>query len=168
MKVRNITAISLLSAVALILFVIEAQIPPIVPVPGIKLGLANVVIVFTAYALSRKKAAFVLAVRVILGAIFTGQALALIYSACGALVSFALLCAVKGAFTKRQMWAVSGFCAIAHNAAQLCAAAAIMQTTAVFWYAPALCISGIVTGLFTGFAAQFTLNGLDKAGFKFS
>ncbi len=166
MKVKNITAVSLLSATALILFVIEAQIPALVPVPGIKLGLSNVVTVFAAYAMSRKKAGLVLCIRVILGGIFAGQALALIYSICGALLSYALLCAVKDVFTKNQMWAVSGFCAIAHNAAQLCAAALIMRTYAVFWYAPILCISGIITGVFTGFAAQFTLRGMDKAGIK--
>ena len=168
MKVRNLTAVSILSATALILFVIEAQIPTLIPIPGIKLGLSNVVTVFTSYALSRKKAGLVLALRVILGGIFTGQALALIYSVSGAVLSYMLLCVIKRFFGKRQMWAVSGFCAIVHNAAQLGMAALIMRTAAVFWYAPALCISGVITGVFTGLAAQFTLLALEKSGVKLS
>lgn len=168
MKIKTLTSLSILSAAALILFVIEAQIPTLIPIPGIKLGISNVVTLFTAYAMSRKKAGFVLAVRVVLGSIFTGQALAFIYSACGAILSFAVLCALKSVLSKKQMWAVGGFCALAHNAAQLLAACVVMRTQAVFWYAPVLCISGVITGIFTGLAAQLTLQSLERSGVRFT
>ena len=85
MKTKKLTAMALLTAVALIIFVVEAQIPALVPIPGIKLGLANIVTVFTVFAIGAKEGAAVLFVRVFLGAVFAGNFSTILYSGAGGL-----------------------------------------------------------------------------------
>ena len=83
MNTRRLTTLALLSAIALTIFMIEAQIPALVPIPGVKLGLANIVTVFTVFALGPKEAAAVLFVRIFLGAVFAGNFSTIFYSAAG-------------------------------------------------------------------------------------
>ncbi len=73
MNVKKLTLLSMLSAIALTIFMVEAQIPPLLPIPGIKLGLANIVTVFAVFALGPKEAAAVLFIRIFLGAVFAGN-----------------------------------------------------------------------------------------------
>ena len=73
MKTRKMVTLGLLSAIALTIFMVEAQIPPVVPLPGVKLGLANIVTVFAVFVLGAKEAAAVLFVRIFLGAVFAGN-----------------------------------------------------------------------------------------------
>ena len=81
MKTKRITRLALLTAIALTIFLVEAQIPALVPIPGIKLGLANIVTVFTVYALGSKDGCLVLAARIFLGAVFAGNFSTILYSA---------------------------------------------------------------------------------------
>ena len=83
MKTRKLTTLALLSAIALTIFIIEAQIPPLVPIPGVKLGLANIVTVFTVFAFRGRDGAAVLSVRIFLGAVFAGNFSTIFYSAAG-------------------------------------------------------------------------------------
>ena len=83
MKTKKMTLLALLAAIALTIFMIEAQIPSPVPIPGVKLGLANIVTVFTVFVLGPKEGAAVLAVRVFLGAVFAGNFSTILYSAAG-------------------------------------------------------------------------------------
>ena len=73
MKIRKLTVMAMLCAVALIIFVVEAQIPALVPIPGIKLGLSNIVTVFAVFTLGSWEAALILAARIFLGAVFAGN-----------------------------------------------------------------------------------------------
>ena len=73
MNTRKLTTLGLLSAIALTIFMVEAQIPPIVPLPGVKVGLANIVTVFAVFVLGGKEGAAVLFTRVFLGAVFAGN-----------------------------------------------------------------------------------------------
>lgn len=147
----------MLAAAALVIYVIEAQIPPIVPIPGIKLGLANIVTLFTMLTLGRGEAFAVTALRIILGSIFTGGMMSLAYSAAGGALCFILM-SVLTLFTKESMtWLVSVIGAIGHNIGQLAAAVILTGTIQILWYLPALILSAIVTGLFTGIAAQYVL-----------
>ena len=73
MKTRKLTTMALLSAIALTIFMVEAQIPALVPIPGIKLGLSNIVTVYAVYAMGAKEGAAILFVRIFLGAIFSGN-----------------------------------------------------------------------------------------------
>ena len=96
MKTKKMTLLALLAAIALTIFMIEAQIPSPVPIPGVKLGLANIVTVFTVFVLGPKEGAAVLAVRVFLGAVFAGNFSTILYSAAGG------VCAIGGKFLRRS------------------------------------------------------------------
>ena len=82
-KVKKLAAAAMLTAAALIIFIIEAQIPPIVPIPGIKLGLSNVVTLTAILMLGKAWGSGVHIVRIFLGTLFTGQAVSFLYSISG-------------------------------------------------------------------------------------
>lgn len=90
-KPRRLTEIALLTALALIIFLVEAQIPVIVAIPGIKLGLANMVVLFAIFWLGKKEALLVLFLRIFLGTILVGQVVSLAYSLTGGLLSFLVM-----------------------------------------------------------------------------
>ena len=83
MKTKKLTLLSLLTAIALTIFMVEAQIPALVPIPGVKMGLANIVTVFAVFALGPREGASVLFVRIFLGAVFAGNFSTIFYSAAG-------------------------------------------------------------------------------------
>ncbi len=160
---KKLTVLALLTAVALTIFLAEAQLPPLAPVPGVKLGLANIVTVYAVFALGPWDALLLLFARVFLGAVFSGQMMTLLYSAAGGLLSWASMALLSRLLTRRELWLCSPAAAVFHNLGQLLAAAAVMRTWAVLAYLPHLLLSGIITGLFTGLCAQFLLARLDKA-----
>ena len=88
MKLKQMTTNALLTAIALTIFMIEAQIPSLVPIPGVKLGLANIITVFALFAFTPKDAFLILFVRVFLGSVFSGQISTLLYSLGGGFVCF--------------------------------------------------------------------------------
>ena len=83
LNVKKMILSSMLITNALTIFIIEAQLPPIAPIPGIKLGLANVVTLFAIYLLGYKEAAKIHILRIVLGSIFTGQTISFMYSISG-------------------------------------------------------------------------------------
>ena len=96
MKTKRLTELGLLTALALILFIIEIRLPNLVPVPGVKLGLANIITVFAVYHYKASETAMIVVCRVILGAFFGGSLMTLLYSMAGA-----LLCLAGMLFLKR-------------------------------------------------------------------
>jgi heptaprenyl diphosphate synthase len=164
-KIKELSKIALLTAVALIIFVVEAQIPVPVPVPGVKLGLSNVVTLFAIFTIGRKKAVIVLLLRIVLGSLITGQVAAMLFSLSGGLFCYIVMCAVYQFVTERQLWVVSVFGAIGHNIGQIVVAAFVVGTASVIYYLPVLIASGILTGLFTGLCAQFLYKRLKKLNF---
>ena len=88
MELKKLTRNALLTAIALTIFMVEAQIPPLVPIPGVKLGLANIVTVFALFAYKKQDALMILLVRVFLGSVFSGQMMTLLYSLAGGLLCF--------------------------------------------------------------------------------
>ena len=153
---------SLLTAIALTIFMIENQIPAPVPIPGVKLGLANIITLVTMVILGRKEAGAVLLVRILMGSIFAGSPSTLIYSMAGGFLAYLIMCLTISLFDEKQMWIVSALSAIAHNAGQLMACALIVKTPGVMAYAPILAVSGVITGVFTGFAAMYLVKALKK------
>lgn len=164
-KTRKLALMALLTAIALTIFVVEAQIPAPVPIPGVKLGLANIITLITVCLLGKKEAGVVLLVRVIMGAMFAGSPSTLLFSAVGGLFAYLTMCLTVGLFGDNRLWIVSALAGIAHNAGQLLACVLVVKTPGVFAYAPILAASGVVTGVFTGFAAQYLLKALKKLKF---
>ena len=125
MKTKKLTLLSLLSAIALTIFMVEAQIPALVPIPGVKMGLANIITVFTVFAIGPREAALVLFVRVFLGAVFAGNFSTIFYSGAGGLCAILVTIGLRKILTKKQLW-VAGICgAIAHSIGQMAMAIAI-------------------------------------------
>ncbi len=169
---KRIVLDALFAAVALSLFVIELMIPlPLSgAVPGVKLGLANIVTVVAVFLLSPLDAAAILFVRIVLGAVFTGQFMAFLYSLAGGVLCYLSMLLLRRLVTEKQIWAASAVGAIAHNVGQTLAAAAVLGTSSVFWYLPVLVAAGIMAGLFTGVSAQILvarLGGMFHAKFDF-
>jgi heptaprenyl diphosphate synthase len=134
-----------------------------VPVPGVKLGLANIITLVAMVILGRKEAGAVLFVRVFLGSLFAGSPSTLIYSAAGGFVAYLVMCALIGSMNDERLWLLSALSAIGHNAGQLGACAIILKTPGILvTYAPVLAISGVSTGIFTGLAAMYLIRALRK------
>ncbi len=162
MKAEKLSLMSIMLGLALIIFIIEAQIPPVVPVPGIKLGLANIITLMSLYILGRGETFLILILRIILSSIFTGNMTGFLYSAAGGIVCF-LFMSVTALFVKEnKMWITSEFGALGHNIGQIVAAVVVTGTPQVIWYLPVLIISAVITGLFTGISAQTALKCLKK------
>lgn len=162
MKTRKILRLSLLTAVSLVLFVLENQIPAPVPVPGVKLGLGNVIVVAVLFLYGRREALAVLGVKIVLSAVVTGNLGALAYSAAGGLLSWGGMCLLRGLLRPNQLWVASVLGAMLHNLGQLLAAVLIAATPGLWAYLPVLLLSGMITGFFTGIAAQLIVNRLRK------
>ena len=157
MKTKKLTALAMLTALSLIIFIVEAQLPPLAPIPGIKLGLANIVTLITIFMYGRKEAFCVLALRIGLGSVFAGHMLSLIYSISGGLLSYTVMALSYKLFDTKRIWVVSILGAIAHNTGQVLAAVIITLVPDIMWYLPVLVISAILTGAFTGVIAMLIL-----------
>lgn len=162
MKLKKLTVLAMLTAVALIIFTVEAQIPAIVPIPGVKLGLANIVTVFAVFAIGAKEGAAVLFCRVFLGAVFAGNFSTIFYSAAGGVCAIAVAIGLKRILTVKQIWVAGCLGAVAHSVGQMAAAVAIAQTPGLMIYLPVLIAISILTGCITGLCAQILLNRGDK------
>ena len=158
MKTRKLTYMALLTAIALTIFMVEAQIPALVPVPGVKLGLSNIVTVFAVFAMGSGEAAAILFVRIFLGAVFAGNFSTIFYSAAGGALAIGVTILLRRILTNKQLWVAGVLGAIAHSIGQMAMAIAITQTVGLVVYLPMMIICSIITGLFTGFCAQFLLD----------
>ena len=144
----------MLTAIALIIFVVEAQLPPLAPVPGIKMGLANIVTLVTLVWYGRREAFLVLVLRIVMGSIFAGQIMSLLYSLAGGIMCFAVMSlAIRP--LKNRLWIVSALGAIAHNVGQIIVAVLVTSTWQIVMYLPILIFSAVLTGTFTGLVAGF-------------
>ena len=162
MKLHKLTELALLTALALIIFIIELRIPDLTPIPGVKLGLANIITVYAVFRYRPGETAMLVAARLLLGAMFTGNLSALLYSAAGAGLCLLGMLGVKCFIPQRYIWLCSVIGAILHNTGQIGAAIVLMRTTAVLTYLPVLLVSGCIAGLFTGLCAQFTVIRMEK------
>ena len=161
-KTRKLVFMALLTALELIVWVIEGQIPAPIPVPGVKLGLASVITLTAMAVLGRREAGCILLARILLGALFAGSVSAVLFSLAGGALSWCVMALLLGHFERKLMWVVSVFGAIGHNAGQLLAAIAVTATPSLIWYGPALLASAIVTGAFTGLGAMYLTGALER------
>ena len=163
MKTRKLVLMALLTATALIIFIVEAQIPNPVPVPGIKLGLANIVTVYAMFTLGPVPTLIILVSRVLLGSIFSGQIVTLFYSLSGGLLCYVSMLLMRKLVSLKQIWACGVVGAIFHNIGQIVVALLITRTPGLVAYLPILMVSGICAGVFTGLCAQFIVHRLPQA-----
>ena len=161
MKLKRQMTLAVLTAIALTVFLIEANLPAFVPIPGVKLGLANCITLITMAFLGKREGAVVLLMRVVLGSIFAGQIVSFLYSLVGGVVCWLIMCLMLKLLGVKQLWVVSIFGAIGHNAGQLLVAV-LLTNPGILWYAPVLLVSAILTGAFTGIAAQAVVTKLPK------
>jgi len=162
MSIRRMTELALLSSVALIIFVIELRIPNPFPIPGVKLGLANIVTVYAVFRYRSSETAMIVTVRLLLGAMFSGKPSALLYSAAGAIVCLCGMLLLRRILPEKQIWLCSVIGAMLHNIGQITAAVIIMQSFSVAAYLPILLVTGSLAGAFTGVCAQLLLNRIKR------
>lgn len=155
MSTKKLTAMSILAAIALTIFVAEALIPIPAPVPGVKLGLANVVTLIALVFWGPREAGMILTVRIFLGSLFAVSFSSIIFSAAGGLLCFTAMSLTYRRFPLSQLWVVSIFGAVSHNLGQLLAAAFVMGTASILVYTPLLMVSAVITGAFTGLCACY-------------
>ena len=157
MKAKRIAELSVLTAVSLIIFIVELQIPNPFPIPGIKLGLANIITVFAVYHYKAYEVAMIVTVRLLLGSVFSGNFMALIYSASGAFLCLLGILLLKRIIDEKHIWIASVFGAVLHNTGQMIAAVIVTQTVEIVAYYPFLLVSGCLAGAFTGLCAQLIM-----------
>ena len=162
---KELTLCALLTAMALVLSYLENLFPlsAAVPLPGVKLGLANVVTLFALYALGPGQAVLILLGRCLLGAVFAGNMNALIFSLLGGIAAMAvmiLLARWKGL----SVYGVSIGGAAAHNCGQVAAAVLTLGNTAPLYYLPVLLGVSLGTGALTGLMAACLFRGLEHTG----
>lgn len=163
MKPRRMTELALLTTIALTIFIVELRIPNPFPIPGVKLGLANIVTIYALYHYRAREAALVLLSRIFLGALFSGNLMALLYSLSGGILCFAGMSLLRRVIPESSLWFASVAGAVLHNVGQILTAIFITGTTAIAVYFPVLLVSGCLAGAFTGLCAQTASAALRRA-----
>ena len=166
MSAKRLSRCGLLTAAALVLYVVELHLPDLTPIPGVKLGLANTVTLAALYLWGAGDGALVLGARILLGALFSSNPAALIYSAVGGALSYGACCLTRGFFGEKNLWAAGALGGLVHNAGQLLCAVLITGTPSLLLYGPVLAFSGLLAGAFTGLIAQYTVKTLSKKSKK--
>lgn len=162
MKTRKLTELALLTALALIIFIVELRIPNPIPIPGVKLGLANVITVYSLYHYRAKEVLLIVLVRIVLGSIFGGNMMAMLYSLAGGLLCLAGMLFLRRVISEKYIWLCSVFGVVLHNIGQITVAILITGTPAIIAYLPFLLVSGCAAGAFTGGCAQFVVRRSEK------
>ena len=165
---RRIAVCGLLTAVALVLSLVERMFPlsAVVPIPGIKLGLANVVTLFALVRLGRRDAFAILLVRVTLASVFMGSVTSFLFALFGgllALLTMALLLPGRDRWFSLIGISIAG--AAAHNIGQIGAAMLVLRSVYVAAYLPLLLLSALVMGVTTGIVSRVTIEHLEKISF---
>ena len=162
METRKIARMGLLTALALILSYVESLIPAFVAVPGVKMGLANIVVVFALYTLGPGEAAIVSIIRVLLSSLLFGSILPLSYSAAGAVISLLLMIILM----KTKIFGVTSVSVtggVFHNLGQILVACLVLETDVLLYYLPVLILSGTITGAVIGIASSIVIKRLQKS-----
>ena len=153
MKTRKIADLGVFLALALILSYVESLIPFYFGIPGVKLGLTNLIVVVMLYCTGTKEAFGVSVARILLAGFLFGNLFSILYSLAGGVLSFIVMCLLKktGRFHVISVSVTGG---ISHNLGQLIAAAFVVETYDIFYYMPFLLIAGVATGFVIGMLAQ--------------
>lgn len=156
-QIHKLTLLSILTAAALILSYVEAVLPPIfASVPGIKIGLPNIIIIFILYRMGVSSAISVALVRITLSSLLFGNPISFLYSLAGALLSIAVMILLKKMnFLSSVGVSVAG--GIFHNVGQILAAMLLLKTVQIGYYMIVLAVTGTLSGLFIGLCGAFVI-----------
>ncbi len=154
-KTKKTALLGVLTAVAFILNYLESLLPSFIPVPGVKIGLANIAVLVALYVLGFSYAAVLAAVRVVLSGLTFGSLFSMLYSFAGLALAIPLMILLKRT-KKFSVIGVSVAGSVAHNLGQLICALFLVGT-AIFYYSPLLIVSGIVAGMITGLVSKYSL-----------
>lgn len=146
---RKTAFMGLFLALALVCSYVEALIPIPIGIPGVKLGLTNIVVVLMMYCVGAKEAIGVSVCRIILAGFMFGNAFSIIYSLAGGLLSFVIMYLLKKT-DKLAVLSVSIAGGLSHNIGQLVIAAIIVENANILYYIPVLIAAGAITGLIIG------------------
>lgn len=152
MKTKKLTVLALTVSVAMVLSFVESQIPAFVAIPGVKMGLANIAVVFALYKLGWKEAVLISLIRVFLVSLLFGTGASLFYSVAGAVLSLAGMIALKATKLFSSV-AVSVAGGVLHNVGQIGMACLLLETDVLRYYLPFLALSGILAGVVIGVVA---------------
>lgn len=158
---KHIAYLGLLLTLALILSYVESLIPIFVSVPGVKLGLANLVVLICLYAYPAKYAFLLSGMRVVLAGLLFGSMFSILYSLAGAFLSLVVMLLAKKLF-KLGILGVSILGGVFHNVGQLLVAIAVVSNYRIGYLFPYLLLSGILTGAIIGFIANMIVPYLKK------
>ncbi len=161
MSTKQITYCGLMTALAVLMGYVEMLIPMPIPVPGVKLGLANVVIVITLYFMGSRTAFTLSMIRIVLSALLFAGFAGFLYSLAGGILSFLAMAALK----KTRLCGISGVSvagAVCHNIGQLVTACLVVENSRLLSYLPVLLVSGVITGLLIGIVAAQALPYLNR------
>lgn len=164
---RNIALCAVLAALALGLSTLERLFPLslIVPLPGVKLGLANIVTVFALYQLGAGAALAILLTRCLLGGLFAGNVSAMLFSLLGGVTAMLVMIALRRC-RRLSVYGVSVGGAAAHNIGQMAAACITLGSTMVLGYLPFLLAVSLVTGTLTGFVTALLMRATQHIQFR--
>ena len=157
MKTKKVATLGLSIALAMIMSYIEVLVPLSFAVPGIKMGLANIVIIFVLYKLGTKESILVSLIRVILVSLLFSNAMAMAYSIAGAVLSLGVMWLLKKT-DKFSVVGVSVAGGVMHNVGQIIMAIILLGTEQIALYLPVLIITGTVTGVVIGIVASIVIN----------
>lgn len=162
-RTKKLILLSVLISQALVLNLIERAIPVPIPVPGVKLGLANVISLFTIIVFGLKETILVVILRTLLGSFFAGGISSFFYSLAGGFLSAVIMSYMylnwKDLFNVPTISVVG---AIFHNIGQIIVASIVLSNIYLFYYLPILLISGVITGVIIGFTVQFSISPLKR------
>jgi uncharacterized membrane protein len=163
-KTKKMVFISMLVSIALVIYIVELQIPVLVPgIPGIKLGLANSISLAALILFGWKEALVIMILRIILGSIFGGNMAALMFSLAGGMLSNIVMIILYKCFKNKLSISTISVCgAVFHNIGQLLVASLIIQNFRIYIYLPVLLVSAVVTGFFIGVLTKLLTNTLKK------
>ena len=152
-KTKRLVLLAMLTAVAMILSYVESLL---VGIPGVKMGLANIAVIFALFRFGWKEAAALSLVRVLLVSLLFGSVGAMLYSLAGAVLSLAVMALLRR-IDRFSTVGISVAGGVAHNAGQILMAMLILQTKQLLVYLPVLAVSGIAGGVLTGLAAALLI-----------
>lgn len=163
-NLKKLVFISLMVSIALIIHIIEAQLPVLLPgVPGIKLGLANSISLFALLVMGGKEALLIMFLRTILGSFLGGTMSSFLYSIAGGLLSNIIMIILYKSFKKSlSIWTISVCGAVFHNIGQLLIASLIVQDFRVYLYLPILMVAAVITGYFIGVTTNYLYNHMKR------